>query len=296
MTQEVVRMHMLFRSICWLVALYVLYCGLLFALQRRMMYPRHLVRPQPIGKKPAESTERIWLDIHGDKIEAWFLPRTDGGDRLPAPVVIMAHGNGELIDFLPDEFGWLTSEGLGLLLVEYPGYGRSQGNPSEQHIADTFLTAYDMLIERPDVAPDKIVLLGRSLGGGPICALADKRPSAALILISTFTSTRSFAAQYLAPAFLIRDVYDNLPVLRNYMHPVLIMHGTLDKTVPYRHAPMLCEAAQDGTLISYECGHDNCPPNDGQLRRDLLPFLASAGVLETPFPPPAESHGRRPRD
>lgn len=283
-------MHMLLRSICWLVVIYALYCGLLFAFQRRMMYPRHLVRPQPIEKKLTKSIERIWLDIQGDKIETWFLPRTNGGGIHPMPVVIMAHGNGELIDSLPYEFGWLTSEGMGLLLVEYPGYGRSQGSPSEQHIAETFLSAYDMLIQRPDVAPNKIVLLGRSLGGGPICALADKRPSVALILISTFTSTRSFAARYLAPAFLIRDVYDNLPVLRNYRQPVMIMHGTLDKTVPYRHAPMLCQAAQQGTLISYACGHDNCPPNDGQLRRDLLPFLKNAGVLGPP--PPTQGHDR----
>jgi len=104
----------------------------------------------------------------------------------------LAHGNGELIDFWPNELNRFTNLGIGVLLVEYPGYGRSTGPQSQSSITEAFVTAYDTLCARADVEASKIILVGRSLGGGAVCALAAKRPAAALILMSTFTSARSF--------------------------------------------------------------------------------------------------------
>ena len=80
--------------------------------------------------------------------------------------------NGELIDFWPHELKKLNRLGIGVLLVEYPGYGRSNGSPSQKNITEAFTGAYDMLVTRPDVDPSRIVLFGRSLGGGAVCILA----------------------------------------------------------------------------------------------------------------------------
>ena len=151
-----------------------------------------------------------------------------GGRGRPAPAFIFAHGNGELIDYWPDELRPVAALGAGLLLVEYPGYGRSEGAPTQERILEVFTRAYDRLAARPEVDPGRIVLIGRSMGGGAVCDLALKRPSAALVLLSTFTSLRTYAVRYLAPGFLIRDPFDNLAAVRQYPGPVLVVHGRED--------------------------------------------------------------------
>ncbi|MFH0729106.1 MAG: alpha/beta fold hydrolase [Pseudomonadota bacterium] len=278
-------MQILLRTLFWAVTLYCLYCALLFVLQRRLMYPANLVEPLEIPSGIAGKIEKSWLTTDQGKTETWFLPPAAGAGNGRAPAILFAHGNAELIDGLPDEFDWLTEDGFALLFVEYPGYGRSQGHPTQQNIMETLLAAYDMLVQRPDVNPDKIILCGRSLGGGTISTIADKRPSAGMILISTFTDTRSFAVNYLAPGFLVRDSYDTISILKAYPNPVLIVHGRYDDVVPYSHAVKLAAATKRATLITYASGHIDCPPDDLQFRQDLLPFFHTLGIiLHNPTP------------
>ncbi|MGB5993665.1 MAG: alpha/beta hydrolase, partial [Desulfobacterales bacterium] len=191
------------------------------------------------------------------------------------------HGNGELIDFWPDELKRFNHFGIGVMLLEYPGYGRSEGKPSQKNITETFNNAYNILIERKDVDPAKIILFGRSLGGGAVCTLAADRPSAALILMSTFTSARSFAKKYLAPGFLVRDPFNNLTVVRNYPKPVLVFHGKFDEVIPYSHGMALCKSAPHATMITYESGHNDCPPDWEIFWRDLETFLNASGIIKT---------------
>jgi len=122
-------------------------------------------------------------------------------------------------------------------------------------------------------------LFGRSLGGGAVCDLALKRPSAALILMSCFKSVNAFAVRYLAPAFLIRDPFDNLATVSQYLGPVLVMHGKFDEVVPFGHGQALHSAAQNGKMIVYEAGHNDCPPDWAVFWRDVEDFLRETGIL-----------------
>jgi len=223
--------------------LYVLYCLLLFMMQRMMLFPRGLVGTPPEQTPEVVGLEKIWLNTSGGKVESWFIP--PAGRKKPAPVVIFAHGNGELIDFWPDELKPLAAMGMGLLLVEYPGYGRSQGQPTQKSITEAFVKAYDRVAKRDDVDGSRIILLGRSIGGGAVCALAKQRPSASLILMSAFTSVRSFASKYLVPKFL----FNNLAIVRSYKEPLLIVHGRNDEIIPYRHGIALHKASNEGQMI-----------------------------------------------
>ena len=110
--------------------------------------------------------EIIWLETGFGKVESWFIPAIEKPEGKPAPIVIFAHGNAELIDSCPHEFTKLTRLGINVLLVEYPGYGRSAGSPSEKSITEAFLAAYDVITARDDVDPSQVILFGRSLGGG----------------------------------------------------------------------------------------------------------------------------------
>ena len=271
--------HPLVKYLLWTAAAYFAYCGLLFLLQRQILYPRGQI-PLPAQSRPnIPGMETIWLNTDFGKVEAWFLPPIHDGVSSPAPAVIFGHGNGEIIDYWPQELQKFTRLGIGLLLVEYPGYGRSEGAPSQESITKTFVTAYDVLSSRKDVDSSRIIFLGRSLGGGALCALAQKRPSAALILMSAFTGVRPLAKRYLVPSFLVRDSFDNLTVVKNYPNPILIIHGKHDTIIPFSHGKTLHQAAKQGEMITYNAGHNDCPPDWDVFWRDVEGFLRKHGII-----------------
>jgi fermentation-respiration switch protein FrsA (DUF1100 family) len=274
-------MPMIIKMILWALLAYTLWCTLLFLMQRQILFPRGLISGLADSKPNIPALEKIWLETASGKTEAWYLApdRASREDRIPA--VIFGHGNGELIDFWPEELVRFTQMGLALMLVEYPGYGRSAGSPSEQSITDAFLAAYDNLIHKPEVDPSRVILFGRSLGGGAVCALARRRQSAALILMSTFTSVRAFTARYLAPGFLVRDPFDNLSTVQSYKNPILIIHGRHDEVIPFSHGKRLYQTAQKGTLAVYDAGHNDCPPDWSRFWRDVEEFLTDTRIIKS---------------
>jgi hypothetical protein len=255
------------------------YCGFLYLVQRQILYPRGQIPVPAQAPSNIPGMETIWLNTEFGKVEAWFLPPTSNPALSPAPAVIFAHGNGEIIDYWPDELQMFTRLGIGLMLVEYPGYGRSEGSPSQERITKTFVKAYDLLSARKDIDASRIIFLGRSLGGGALCALAKERPSAALILMSAFTGVRSLAKRYLAPPFLVRDPFDNLAVVKDYPNPVLIIHGRRDAIIPFTHGQKLHQAAKRGELIVYNAGHNDCPPDWDVFWKDVEGFLRRHGII-----------------
>ncbi len=275
------KVHILVKIALGVFLLYLAYCCLLFLFQRQILFPRHQIGVGSGLTKKFSGLEEIWLETSFGRIETWLLtPAQDHGSE-PSPAVIFAHGNAELIDFWPEELNRFTSFGIGVLLVEYPGYGRSQGSPSQKSIAETFIAAYDALVARKEVDSSRIVLFGRSLGGGAVCALAAKRPSAALILLSTFTSVQSCASNFLVPGFLVLDQFDNLAVVGSYHRPVLVVHGRDDNVIPYKHGVALYQEAQRAEMLTYDCRHNDCPPNWEIFWQDMKSFLIRAEIIKS---------------
>ena len=266
----------------WILGMYGVYLLILFVAQRQMMFPRYILpSPLPEGTLPI-GVESIWIESEFGRVESWYLPAHPGRQISSAgPAVIVAHGNGELIDYLIEEVTPFQRIGMAVLLVEYPGYGRSQGAPSQKSIGDVFRRAYDRLVQRPEIDPKRIVLLGRSLGGGAVCDLSRKRPSAAMILVSTFTRTSAFAKRYLAPPILIRDPFDNLGAVKEYTQALLITHGKYDEVIPYRHGRILFQAARKGTMKTYNGGHNDLRLDDDMCWRDIEAFLRNSGIVHS---------------
>jgi pimeloyl-ACP methyl ester carboxylesterase len=252
----------------------------MFVFQRHIIFPRHYAIPVPEVAEKISNLEKIWLDLNFGKVESWFLTPVSTGKK--SPVLIFAHGNAELIEHWAEFFLPLTRLGIGIYLVEYPGYGRSQGLPSQRAIVETFVAAHDLIIDRPDVDPEKVVFLGRSIGGGAVCALVEKRKPAALILMSTFTSVSSMARKFGVPGLFIRDPLDNLNTVKSFEGPLLVIHGKDDEIIPYSHGVKLSKASPHGQLITYECGHNDCPPNWDVFYHDVVTFLKSSNIHEVP--------------
>lgn len=250
------------------------------ALQRRIVFPRHLVRPAPAAGQGLVGLQRLWLQGDAGAVEAWLLPGEGVSPAHPGPAVIFAHGNAELIDDWPQRLEPYRQRGITVLLPEYRGYGRSAGRPSEAAIAADFRGFYDRLAARPEVDARRIVLHGRSLGGGVVCALAAQRPAAALILMSTFTSVRTMARAFGLPGFAVLDPFDNLAVVRRFPGPTLLVHGRRDRVIPVRHGQELQRAARHGRLVLYpDADHNDCPPDWATFWPEVWSLLRGAGVL-----------------
>lgn len=231
--------------------------SLLYVFQERLLYP---APKYPVLKVLPENAIKVDLNPS----YAYLLkPKIDANQQVP--LVIFTHGNGELIDMWVDDFDYLITRGVAVLLVEYPGYGKAKGEPNLQSISNAVINAYDTVTALPFIDQSKIVAYGRSIGGGPATILAQKRKLAALGLESTFSDLATLVKEKSMPSFLLKDKYNNVAIVENLSIPVFIYHGENDALIPFSHAQKLKLAAQDALLISYQCGHNNCPRQWGKL-------------------------------
>ncbi len=252
--------------------------GLLtFVAQRWVAFPG-VFRESPRSSASAPvGVAQLWLETSFGRVEAWlFLAAGDG----PRPTAIFAHGNGELIEDWEGDMRRLAAAGVNSLIVEFPGYGHSEGKPSRATLRETYSLAFDRLAERTDVDSDRIVAFGRSMGGGAAGDLALDRPAAALILASTFSSTMAVANEILVPGFLVRDRFDNQRVVTDFEGPVLLMHGTADDVIPFSHAETLA-AARDGLeIIALDCAHNDCGSQWPTIVETVGTFLRENSLLD----------------
>lgn len=249
-------------------------CGL----QRQVLFPRWAM-PNAPAMEPAGDVDVITLDTDQGPVPAWFIPGDGRSSENPGPVVIFAHGNAERIEDWDPGLRGYTRRGVGVLLPEFRGYGRASGSPSQHAIVSDYVAFYDLIAAREDVDPARIIVHGRSVGGGFAAQLAAQRPTAGMVLQSTFISAARMARGYSIPRILMRDPLDVEAVLREYEQPVLLIHGRHDGVIPPRHAEANHAAARDSRLIWYDMGH-NDPPPTGAYWNDIEVFLRETGVID----------------
>jgi hypothetical protein len=254
------------------------YALVMFVVQRRIIFPgAQRESPRASATPPAGATQ-VWLDASFGRVEAWFFPT---GAIAAAPTVVFAHGNGELIEDWQTEMETLSDVGVNALLVEFPGYGHSEGEPSREAIRETFAEAFDWLVEESDVPDDRIVAYGRSVGGGAAADLSQDRPVRALALQSTFSSVATMARKALLPGFLVLDRFDNMRAVADFQGPVLLMHGVEDEVIPYEHALSLASAREGLEITEIDCGHNDCARAWPDILSSLTAFLRGNGLLES---------------
>ena len=212
-------------------------------------------------KQPAEAAD-VWLTTSdGLKLHGWFFATK----KAPAvATIIFFHGNGGNIS----NVGWvgqlLSSRGFNVLLIDYRGYGRSEGEVAgEQGLYADADAGYLYVTQTRGVAPESVVLYGQSLGTAVAADLASRRQCAALILESGFSSASDLAANVLPLLprrlhFLTRNRFESAGKLAGVNCPVLITHGDPDDTIPTEHGRRLFAAANEPKklLIFPGAGHN----------------------------------------
>lgn len=176
----------------------------------------------------------------GDTVAAVYLPAP--GARV---TVLFAHGNAEdLGDGLPHLEAY-RSLGVSVMSFDYPGYGLSSGTPSEKGAYAAADAAYAYLTTKAGVAPESIIVHGRSLGGGVLVDLAARSTVGGLIIESSFVS--AYRVMTGIP-ILPMDRFRNLKKMSSVDVPVLVIHGTADEVIAPWHGRRLAEAVPDSRL------------------------------------------------
>lgn len=206
---------------------------------------KYVYRPEKIWKATPASDNLAYENLafrssDGVGLSAWYIP-----SEASRGSVIICHGNARNMSSDLDAVKMFHEFGYHVLIMDYRGYGKSEGSPNEQGTYRDAQAAWDLLVHSKRESPDRIVICGRSLGAAIAVDLASKNPPEALILEAAFTSLPD-AAQGLYPYFPVKLFskyhYDTLDKLKRIRCPVLIVHSRDDELIPFHHAQRLYEA------------------------------------------------------
>jgi fermentation-respiration switch protein FrsA (DUF1100 family) len=240
---------------------------------------RFLFRPTPAAvdwcPPPNDRVQDVeWPLPAGPRVHAWWCP-TEGW-RPADGAVLYLHGNAGNVSHRGESATrWQQEFGVGVLLVDYPGYGRSTGRPTEAGCYAAADAGYDHLTNVLQVPAGRILLYGGSLGCAVAIDLAARRPHRAMVLVSAFTSVRDMARRLVpwVPRRWVRDRFDSLAKIGSCRRPVFIAHGTADRLVPFEQGQRLLAAAHEPKeffpMPGYDHQHTPGPDFYDRLRRFL---------------------------
>ncbi len=244
-----------------LLFIYTLVATFIFVRSDSMIF-----MPQPVSYQ--DTTDILKLPVtHNEQISAIYLPNSQA-----AFTVLYIHGNAEDLGDIRPALSRLHQQGFSVFAYDYRGYGTSNGTPGEANAYRDAEVAYAYLTKQLNIPADRIIVYGRSLGGGSATELATRYPVAGLILESTFTS----AFRLILPFPLLPfDKFTNLDKLKKVHCPVLVMHGQADRLIPIQQGRSLYEAASEPKMSLWvaAAGHNDFADIAGdRYRHTLLSF------------------------
>ena len=194
---------------------------------------------QAIKKRFPRAEELTITAADNKKLHGWLV-KPEGA--VKSPLVIYFGGNAEEVSWLISEAQWL--KGWAVCLMNYRGYGLSEGRPKEQALYSDALAVYDHLVKRADVDAQRIVVMGRSIGTGVATYLAQHRPIKGAILICPFDSLVSIGKKHypiLPVALLLKHSFDSLSRAAALKMPLLALVARDDEIVPRESSLRLTE-------------------------------------------------------
>ncbi len=198
---------------------------------------------------------RPWEDVFfqagdGVRLNGWFFPARDESPRAHL-VVLLLHGNAGNISHRLPFVEVLMETGVNVLIIDYRGYGKSEGRPAEEGTYLDAQAAYGWLRSK-GFAATNIIALGKSLGGAVAAELALREKLGGLILQSTFTSIPDIGKEIFPflPVKLLASIrYNSVAKLPRINVPVAILHSQADEIIRFHHGERLFAAANEPRLF-----------------------------------------------
>lgn len=209
------------------------------ASQRRLVFnptiKREVLNPRSSGHR----TRPIVLHTSdGIKLSGWLMtPQVVG----PHPAVLYFGGRSEEVSWVVRDAGTLFP-GMAVLAVNYRGYGQSQGDPAELHMVDDGRMLFDWLAERHHVDPQRIAVVGRSLGSGVAVQVAMERPAQCVVLITPYDSILAIAKRRFRAVpveYVLRHRFESVKYAPGLLVPTYVLRAATDDVVPHSHTDQL---------------------------------------------------------
>ena len=252
------------------------------ALIRFVEYTSVFYPARPLAGDPADiglPFEDVYLTTADHvRIHGWLVRSPDAKATL-----IYLHGNAGNIGDRVEKVGLFHQIDLNVLIIDYRGYGKSQGRPTEQGIYADALSAYDYLKGRPDLKDQKVIVYGSSIGGAVAVDLASKKDIDGLIIDSSFTSAADMAKTIypFLPAFLLKTKLDSINKIGKISVPKLFLHSPEDEVVPYALGRKLYDAAPEPKrFFEIIGGHNEGHLHDeDKIQNGIAKFLKEQNLI-----------------
>ena len=254
-------------------AAWVVLTVLAWRFQERLAFPGPSSRaasPADVGIPDGEAVRLTAAD--GVSLAGWYLPPTPPVSAH-APALLWFYGNMETMVDIAPIIRDLRPPGVALLVIDYRGYGQSDGSATEPGLYRDAEAAWRYLSARPDVDASRIGVYGRSLGSAVALHLATTHPVRAVILDSPFTSARAMARRHYpwAPRFTLRLGLDNVGRAGDLTVPLLVFHGERDFIAPIDMGVAVADAGRAEDLVRIAgAGHNDTYAFGGNDYRDRL--------------------------
>jgi fermentation-respiration switch protein FrsA (DUF1100 family) len=263
------------------VVAYIFIVFLAWRFQERLAFPGPR-RPLPSPTLAGLSEGQRVTVVTSDQIElhGWYLPpipAPPAGGK--APGLLWFYGNMETVGALGPIIRDLRPPETGVLILDYRGYGQSEGKPTEEGLYRDAEAAWAFLTAREEIDSSSIAVYGRSLGSAPALHLAASHPVRSVVLDSPFSNAREMAAHHyrFLPRFFLRLSLDNLANAEKLEAPLLIFHGSADRIVPFAMGQAVAAAGRAREFIMLEgAGHNDTYYVGGSAYRAAMHnFLAT---------------------
>ena len=190
------------------------------------------------------------LQLHG-----WYIPKPGA-----SKTILFFHGNGGNISHRGESIKIFRDLGLNVFIIDYRGYGNSQGSPSEEGFYEDSRTAWKYLTEQKSIKPEDIIIFGRSLGGAVAVRLASDVSSSALIIESTFTSANDMAGElmpFVSNFIVFRYQFNSIGRIKSIKQPLLVIHSFEDEIIPFKFGKRLFNEAEQPKVFAEISGDHN---------------------------------------
>ena len=261
------KMNSLFHSVTRIIIALIL-CGILASVLLYLIQDQMIFYPQKINQSDLEAIKKyqnvkeINLKTRDSiEIKGWFI---DNRSTEKTKILFYFGGNAEEVSYMIPEA--TIFKGYSVVLINYRGYGQSQGKPNEKNFCSDALEIYDYFLNRPDIIDPKIIIMGRSIGTGVAVYLARNRKCDGVILVSPFSDFKTLAQEqfpFLPVSLVVKYKFNSIEKAPFIKVPLLMVIASEDKTVSPKQSRRLAEKWGGKVIIKEFSDADHNTFGDG---------------------------------